>query len=56
MEEYDDVMETGTWLEDVKYGGNQFSRYNDVDGNSVWLCHDDCTVVESGCYKSHECS
>lgn len=53
MPTYEGVLEGGIWLEDA--GRGQFSRYNypPESEESVWLCHECCSVVDEP--DEHEC-
>jgi hypothetical protein len=42
MNDYDEVMENGLWLEDQ---GSRFSRY-EYQGSSIWLDHLYSMVIE----------
>lgn len=42
MNEYDDVIDNGEWLEDK---GSRFSRYLH-NSQSVWLDHLNCVIVD----------
>ena len=51
---YNEVIKNGEWLEDNNNATHaQFSRYATEHEESVWVCHECCSIVDD--IDEHEC-